>query len=112
MTRSLAAGHPVTLESTSSIADGLLAVRPADITFAHVAALVDEVVTVTEDEIADSVGWVAREAHQVVEPSGAVAVAAARTRHPLDTDSGHIVALLSGGNVSLERLSQILAGAV
>ena len=111
MTRSLAAGHPVTLESTSSIADGLLAVRPADITFAHVAALVDEVVTVTEDEIADSVGWVAREAHQVVEPSGAVAVAAARTRHPLNTDSGHIVALLSGGNVSPERLSQILAGA-
>ena len=111
MTRSLAAGHPVTLDSTSSIADGLLAVRPGDITFAHVAALVDEIVTVTEDEIASSVGWLAREAHLVVEPSGAAAVAAARARHPLNTDSGYVVALLSGGNVAPERLSQILAGA-
>jgi threonine dehydratase len=110
MTRSLAAGHPVTLDSTSSIADGLLAVRPADITFAHVAALVDEVVTVSEEEIAESVGWLACETHQVVEPSGAVAVAAARTRHVLETDRGHVVALLSGGNVSPDRLSQILAG--
>jgi threonine dehydratase len=111
MTRSLAAGHPVTLEATSSIADGLLAVRPADITFAHVAALVDEIVTVTEEEIAESVRWLAREAHQVVEPSGAVAVAAARARHAINTDSGYIVALLSGGNVAPERLSHILAGA-
>lgn len=111
MTRSLAAGHPVTLDNTSSIADGLLAVRPGDITFSHVAALVDEIVTVSEDEIAECVGWLARESHLVVEPSGAVAVAAARARHTLNTDSGYVVAMLSGGNVAPERLSQILAGA-
>jgi threonine dehydratase len=110
MTKSLAAGEPITLERSVSIADGLLAVRPADITYAHVAALVDQVVTVTDDEIAESVTWLAREAHQVVEPSGAAATAAARARHPLETDSGHVVALLSGGNVAPERLSQILAG--
>ena len=110
MTRSLAAGHPVTLDTTSSIADGLLAVRPADITFAHVAALVDQIVTVTEEEIAESVVWLAREAHQVVEPSGAVAVAAARARHALKPTPGHVVALLSGGNVSRSVLSQLWRG--
>ena len=51
MTTSLGAGTPTTLDRINSIADGLLAVRPGDITFAHVRALVDEVVTVTDDEI-------------------------------------------------------------
>ena len=51
MTRSLAAGHPVTIDLMGSIADGLLAVRPGDVTFAHVQSLIDEVVTVTDDEI-------------------------------------------------------------
>ena len=49
MTASRAAGRPVTLEQTASIADGLLALRPGDLTFAHVQAFVDEIVTVLED---------------------------------------------------------------
>ena len=52
MTASRAAGHPVTLPKTASIADGLLSIRPGDLTFAHVQALVDDVVTVSEREIA------------------------------------------------------------
>ena len=52
MTASIAAGRPVTLDRTASIADGLLTLRPGDITFAHVQAFVDDVVTVTDEEIA------------------------------------------------------------
>ena len=51
MTASRDAGHPVTLDKTSSIADGLLAVRPGDLTFAHVRNLVDDIVIVDDPEI-------------------------------------------------------------
>ena len=70
MSRSRAAGHPVTLERVSSIADGLLAVRPGDVTFAHVQAFVDEVMTVTDDQIKAAVRWLFSE--QVSSPNRAV----------------------------------------
>ena len=76
MTASRAAGRPVTLERTASIADGLLTLRPGDVTFAHVQAFVDEVVTVPEESIAPAIAWLFREARVVAEPSGAVTTAA------------------------------------
>jgi threonine dehydratase len=94
MSASLAAEHPVTLERASSIADGLLTLRPGDLTFAHVRAFVDEVVTVTDDEMIDAVRWLFREGHLVAEPSGAAATAAA-----LRAGVPGSVAVVSGGNV-------------
>src|SRR5688500_7728140 len=72
MTKSLEAGKPTTLPSSKSIADGLMNLRPGDITFAHIQKFVDEVVTVGEDDIAKAVGWLSRNARLVAEPSGAV----------------------------------------
>jgi threonine dehydratase len=97
MTRSLAAGHPVTLETTASIADGLLAVRPGDLNFAHVRAYVDEVVTVGDGAIECMVAWLFKHGRIVVEPSGAVAATAVALGlgHP----RGDVVAIVSGGNV-------------
>jgi threonine dehydratase len=96
ITRSRAAGHPVTLEHVASIADGLLAVRPGDVTFEHVQALVDDVMTVTDDQIRGAVRWLFSEASLVAEPSGAAAVAGALARGPA---AGTSVAIISGGNV-------------
>src|SRR5687767_12612005 len=79
MKASLEKGEPVTLPSTHSIADGLMPVRPGDLTFAHVRAYVDAVVTVDDDDIADAVRWTYVEARVVAEPSGAATVAAVRT---------------------------------
>ena len=111
MSRSLAAGAPVTLASTSSIADGLLPVRPGDLTFAHAQRLVHEVVTVDDDSLADAVRYLAREAKVLVEPSGAASVAAVRQRYrSLDAIDRPIVAVLSGGNIALEQMAAILAG--
>ena len=111
MSRSLAAGGPVTLASTSSIADGLLPVRPGDLTFAHAQRLVHEVVTVDDDSLADAVRYLAREAKILVEPSGAASVAAVRQRYrSLDAIDRPIVAVLSGGNIALEQMAAILAG--
>jgi threo-3-hydroxy-L-aspartate ammonia-lyase len=94
MSASLAAEHPVTLERAASIADGLLTLRPGDLTFAHVRAFVDEVVTVDDAEMIDAVRWLFREAHLVAEPSGAAATAAA-----LRAGVQGSVAVVSGGNV-------------
>ena len=107
MSASLRAGHPVTLERTSGVADGLLAVRPGDLTFPHVQALVDDVVTIEDDAILDAVRWLFREAKLVVEPSGAITVAAAfaGAGGPLD---GPVVAVLSGGNVAPEAFARYL----
>jgi threonine dehydratase len=94
MSASLAAEHPVTLERATSIADGLLTLRPGDLTFAHVRALVDEVVTVDDAEMIDAVRWLFHDAHLVAEPSGAAATAAA-----LRAGVPGAVAVVSGGNV-------------
>lgn len=108
LTRSLEAGAPVTVDAGSSIADGLIAVRPGDLTLRHVQAFVDEVVTVDEEDIAGAVAWLFAHARLVVEPSGAATVGAVLSRRPatwsrdgstfLDRP-GPVVAVLSGGNV-------------
>ena len=110
MSQSVAAGHPITLESTKSIADGLMPVRPGDLTFAHVQAYVDDVVTVTDDEIARAALRLFYEAKQVVEPSGAATVAAvlsARAGTLLGDSRKRVVAILSGGNVAPETLANL-----
>lgn len=105
MKASREAGRPVTLDQTASIADGLMPVRPGDLTFAHVQAFVDDIVTVEDDAIAEATVWLFERAKLVVEPSGAVTVAAIRSRAVRVT--GPTVAILSGGNVSIETLARI-----
>jgi len=118
MTRSLAAGHPVTIPGAAGVADGLLAVRPGDITFVQIQAYVDEIVTVEDDAIIDAVRWVFDCARLVAEPSGAAAVAAALARGKTSwsrdgasaaaTVDGPIVALISGGNVDTAAFTQYI----
>jgi threonine dehydratase len=97
MSASLAAGHPVTLERTESIADGLLSLRPGDLTFAHVRELVDEVVQVDDAEMVAAVQWLFQDVRVVAEPSGAAAVAAALQAARSGVRGS--VAVISGGNV-------------
>jgi len=103
MSRSLAAGRPVTLERVASAADGLLAVRPGLLNFLHVQAFVDEVIAVEEDEIAGAATWLFDVARLVVEPSGAVAVAGWRRQVSAGAEVARAVAVLSGGNVEVVR---------
>jgi threonine dehydratase len=103
MTASRRAGRPVTLETSASIADGLLTLRPGDITFRHVQALVDEIEVVEDHEIMGAVAWLFREAKVVAEPSGAAAVAAA-----LRTSNEGALAVISGGNVDAELFARCI----
>jgi threonine dehydratase len=95
----------VTLSKTSSIADGLLSIRPGDLTFAHVQALVDDLITVTENEIEDAIKWLFDNANVVAEPSGAVTVAAVLRD---GTAPAGTVAIISGGNVAPEDYARYI----
>lgn len=105
MKASLEAGHVVTLDHTHSIADGLMPVRPGDLTFAHVRRFVDQVVTVEDAQIAEAVIWLFDKASLLTEPSGAATVAAALAG-AAGVD-GPVVAIVSGGNVSRERIEEL-----
>jgi threonine dehydratase len=108
MKASIDAGHPVTLDRTESVADGLMPVRPGDITFAHVQTFADAVVTVEDRAIVAAVVWLFERAKIVAEPSGAATVAAALggLADPFAA-GGPIVAIVSGGNMGLEKLEEL-----
>lgn len=95
-----------------TIADGTRTQSLGRRTFAHLVALLDRVVTVSEADIAAAVRVAAEEARLVVEPSGALTIAALRF-HPAETgladETGPIVAVVSGGNVDPERYRALLA---
>ncbi len=103
---SLRAGHPVTLPHTSTIADGVAIKRPGDLTLAHLAALVDDVVTVTDEAIARATLLLVERAKQVVEPSGAVPLAA--LLEGVVAPPEPCVVVLSGGNVDPLLLNRII----
>lgn len=110
MRRSLDAGHPITLERIDTVADGLKPVRPGDLTFGHVRALVDDVVLVDDETIRAAVVWCHRRG-LVVEPSGAAPVAALLSGRVPVADDGETCAVLSGGNVDPALLQAWIAAA-
>jgi len=94
---SLRAGHPVRLRQMSTLADGIAVGEPSQLTFDHVSKLVDEIVTVTEDQLSQAMLLCLERAKLVVEPAGAATVAAIMA-HP-GAFTPPVVAVLSGGNI-------------
>ncbi len=103
---SLDAGKPVTLETMSTIADGIACNTPGDHTLAHVRALVDEVVTVTDDQIAEALVFTAERMKLVLEPAGAAGVAALMQN--LGDLKPPVVVVLSGGNIDPLLLLRVI----
>lgn len=106
MTAALAAQRPVVLERLHTMADGISNKRVGEITLAHVQALVDEVVTVTEEEISHALLLLAERAKAVVEPAGATPLAALLAGKV--TGTGPVCLVLSGGNVDPTVMVQVL----
>ena len=104
---SLAAGRPLEVETTPTIADGIAVARPGDIPFEIIRELVDEVVTVTEDDIARALLVLLERAKQVVEPAGAAGVAAILAGKV--EASGTTVSVLTGGNIDPLLLQRVVA---
>jgi threonine dehydratase len=116
---SLRAGRRVAwaaADTARTKADSLRVEQVGELTFPHIEALVDDIVTVSEEEILASVRRLAREGRLVAEPGGAVAVATALFRDPAElglapisgATAGPVVAVLSGGNIDPTLLADIL----
>lgn len=108
VSRSLAAGEPVTLEKVETVADGLAAPFAAALTQRLIQRHVDDVVVLSDDEIVSAMRLIIERTKLVVEPAGAAAVAALLTGKAALPHGTRTVATLSGGNVDPERLKQLL----
>lgn len=108
MTAALAAGHPVTLARLETMADGIANKTVSDLTLAHVQALVDEVVTVGEEDLSRALLLLLERAKAVVEPAGAAPLAAVLAGRVPDPGGEPTCLVLSGGNVDPTLLVRVI----
>jgi threonine dehydratase len=105
---SLAAGEPITAATARTIADGIAVKRPGDLTLPIIRTLVDDVVTVDDDEIARAIAHLAQNARQVVEGAGAAGVAALLSGKVALQPGDTVCAVLCGGNIDGNLLARVL----
>ena len=104
---SLDAGHPVRTAPALTIADGIAVKEPGGLTLELVKAWVDDVVVVSEEEVAEAMVLLLEKAKLVVEGAGAVGVAALLGGQTAPAAGGTTVAVLSGGNVDAGLLAEV-----
>jgi threonine dehydratase len=104
---SIAAGHAVTVDAASTIADGIAVKRPGELTLALVERYVDELCVVREDDVAEAMVLLMERAKLVVEGAGAVGVAALLTGAVAPDSKATTVVVLSGGNVDAGLLALV-----
>jgi threonine dehydratase len=104
----LAAGHPADVDYHASFVDGSGSRRVLDVMWPLVAPLVDGAVAVPVPEVAAAVRLLAERARVIAEGAGALALAAALAGH---AGTGKVVCVVSGGNINLTKLAEILTGA-
>lgn len=105
--QSLKAGKPVPCASSVTIADGLATKSVGDQTFKHLVGLVDEAVTVTEDEMAHAILMMLERQKNVVEGAGAAPIAALLSKK-VDVAGKKVVVVVSGGNIDINLLDSII----
>lgn len=108
MTASLAKGQHVTLKHVGVFADGVAVKRVGDKTFEIAKQVVDEMVTVTTDELCATINNIFDEKRTIVEPSGAVALAGIKKWIKENNAKGlNLVGILSGANMNFDRLRHV-----
>jgi threo-3-hydroxy-L-aspartate ammonia-lyase len=105
--RSLASGHREVVKVAPTIADGQQASTPGELTWPIIRALVDEVVTVTDEQIVDAMRFLFERCKLVVEPSGACALAALLAGK-VRCDGLRVGVVLSGGNVGAQAFAALI----
>jgi threonine dehydratase len=101
------AGHPVTVEPATTIADGIAVRRAGDVTLPVVERYVDEIVTVDEDEIASAILVLLEREKTLAEGAGATALAALLQRKT-SLNGAHTAVMVCGGNIDVTLLSRII----
>ena len=107
MANSVRDGEIEELSSVSTIADGIAVKKPGSLTYELCKKYVDEIVTVTDDEISAAILALMEQHKLVTEGAGAVAVAAAMFGK-VDIENKKAVCLLSGGNIDVTILSRVI----
>ncbi len=107
MLASIRAGKPVQISAKPTIADGLATKKPGDLTFKIVQSLVDEIVTVSEEEIAHTIYLLLERGKVLVEGAGAASLAAL-IHGKIPVVGEKTVVLLTGGNIDLNALYRIV----
>lgn len=107
MVRSISDGQKVHLDSVRTIADGIAVKEPGDLTYRLVREYVDEVVTVSEDEIAAAILALIEKQKLVAEGAGAVSVAAAMF-NKVPIKGKKTVCIVSGGNIDVTSLNRVI----
>jgi threonine dehydratase len=105
---SLAAHRPIGARGRSTICDGIAVKRPGELTLPLVAGHVDEIVTVSDDEVAEAMVLLLERSKLVVEGAGAVAAAAILHGKVSPPPEGETCAVISGGNVDAGRLVECI----
>jgi threonine dehydratase len=105
---SIAAHRPVGARSANTLCDGIAIKRPGDFTLPLVERYVQEVVTVTDDEVAEAMVLLLERSKLVVEGAGAAGVAALLHGHVKPPADGETCVVLSGGNVDASLLSECI----
>lgn len=105
--KSLAKGEPVEIRLHPTIADGIAVAKPGALNFEIISQVVDEVVTVSDDDIARALLILLERAKLVVEPAGAASVAAILTGQV--KAEGDTVAILSGGNIDPQMMERVIS---
>jgi threonine dehydratase len=105
---SIAAHRPIGARSANTICDGIAVKRPGDFTLPLVERYVDDVVTVSDDEVAEAMVLLLERTKLVVEGAGAVAAAALMQGRVRPHGGGSVCAVLSGGNVDASLLSECI----
>jgi threonine dehydratase len=100
--------RPLKLPTCATIADGINVLRPGELTFAHVSKLVDDIVTVTDEDLSAALLVLLERHKMVVEPAGGAAVAALLTGACVPAPTGPVVAILSGGNIDPMLLLRVI----
>jgi threonine dehydratase len=107
MQQALATGARTTVPSASTIADGIAVRQVGELTLALAARYVDDVVTVTEEELANAILLLLEIEKTVVEGAGAAPLAALLNRR-LGLEGKNVVLVLSGGNIDVTMISRII----
>lgn len=105
MKAALEAGHPVTLPSVDTIADGVAVKTVGDVVFPYIQKNVDDIITIQDDELVDAFLDMMEKHKMVVENAGLLTVAAL---NHLDCKDKNVVSVLSGGNMDVITMSSLV----
>ena len=105
MKASVEAGHVVTLENISTIADGVAVKTPGDLVFPYIQQNIDEIITIDDTELVDAFLDMAEKHKMIVENAGLLTIAAL---NHLDCKDKNVVSILSGGNMDVITMSSLI----